>query len=538
MENCVLIKIIQFKDAINYNTIKIITKNSNNIVNNCKYSWSIDNVCWVDWCTYADYNRICKTLNTDFYLKIKIFDEFDKIYIGNNCNNCYSITYDDSCIFLQNFCDNPSLFQPYNNLDCALYLQQQLADSIICMFGIPIYYIKCEPQQDTIDYTFKEYVMHNVKSIKQLKLMITDGQMPSSNPKLSEIGFDWQIDWDTELSKTQFANAFGDQTIPTQRDMVYIPMMKRMWMVNSAYDEKNEGLMWRSTTWKISLIKYVGSTNIENNDYDEIFDNWVPNTYEKIFGNIEEIEQNRETGSTQIKSPEIAATNLYNIFMEDSVRKQYTKDDILILNQNYCHKNIIFGRNIYKFRPNGIIVYQNGICGKDGTLMFLIETPGSAEIDKLYNIIQFGEINIYAKFDGQYYKLLCDSHELIIEPFKTYMIVLKWNKINYVNEFIAYMHTHIAEIPQYMLKPEMYYLDFDNPIKSVIEYNLDWESNKELVCKISGYPFNMTNIKLYNKYLDFKECSAECVKYTTNNKNCIINDLARPILTGHGYSVK
>ena len=33
-------------------------------------------------------------------------------------------------------------------------------------------------------------------------------------------------------------------------------MMKRMWEVNSAYDEKNTGLMWRSTTWKLQLVKY------------------------------------------------------------------------------------------------------------------------------------------------------------------------------------------------------------------------------------------------------------------------------------------
>ena len=86
--------------------------------------------------------------------------------------------------------------------------------------------------------------------------MIKDGAMPSSNPKLTEFDFDWETDRETEISKTQFATAFGDEAYPKFGDFIYIPMMGRMWDVNAAYDEKNEGLMWRSTTWKLQLVKY------------------------------------------------------------------------------------------------------------------------------------------------------------------------------------------------------------------------------------------------------------------------------------------
>ena len=44
-----------------------------------------------------------------------------------------------------------------------------------------------------------------------------------------------------------------------------------------------------------------------------------------VTGNIENIEQERESQTTQVTLPMFAATNLYDIFMEDSVRKQYTK---------------------------------------------------------------------------------------------------------------------------------------------------------------------------------------------------------------------
>ena len=44
-----------------------------------------------------------------------------------------------------------------------------------------------------------------------VKIMIEDGQMPSSNPKLNDFDFDWEVDWDTEISKTQFAKISIEQ---------------------------------------------------------------------------------------------------------------------------------------------------------------------------------------------------------------------------------------------------------------------------------------------------------------------------------------
>ena len=41
-------------------------------------------------------------------------------------------------------------------------------------------------------------------------------------------------------------------------------MMNRMWDVNAAYDEKNEGLMWRSTTWKLQLVKICRFNSLQS----------------------------------------------------------------------------------------------------------------------------------------------------------------------------------------------------------------------------------------------------------------------------------
>lgn len=540
VDNCKIKRILQFNEAMISQPLSLYDLDNQDITEKCNYSWSIDGVCWTQWTTYNEYLKITNRIESDFYLRILLFGGFSKVVINNCISKCYNITLDNSDIFLNNFCNNDNIFNPYINLDCALRLQQQLNDSVICMFGIPIYYIKVSPKLDSADYTFKEYSLHGVENIKQIKLMIPDGQMPSSNPKLTEFDLDWDIDWETEISKTQFATAFGWDAFPKQRDLIYIPMMKRMWEVNSAYDEKNENLLWKSTTWKLSLVKYNEKTNIDHNSFDEIIDNWIINTYDNTFGELEQNEQERTVGSSPLTAPTFVATNLFNIFMEDSIRKQYTKEDISILDKTICHKSNIVVRNIYKFKnDNGCITYQKGICGESGILSFILETPGTLNGMISKDIINFGNLFVNIKYQDNEFYLEFNGMTQSLDPFNIYMVLIRWNRNNYTSELNIYKLTHRDDIPAYLLKPEMYYFDFHNPIcEKISEYNNDFIHCNSLPCQIHPYPVLISNIKYYDKYLSLEDSLKECIKYTTTHESCIINDLARPINSGKGYSVK
>lgn len=539
--SCGIYRIIQLKDAIQSLPLVVIDSNGNDVTNNCQFSWSVDGVCWAGWTTYENYLRITKRLENDFYLRIKINFGLDKLVINGCITKDYNISIDSSNVFIQDFCGETNLFQPYNNLDCALQLQQQLSDSVVCMFGIPIYYFKTAPNKTTGDMTFKEYVLHNVVSVKQIKLMINGGTMPSSNPKLTEFDFDWETDWETEVSKSQFAAAFGDNAIPMYGDFIYVPMMQRMWDVNAAYDEKNNGLMWRSTTWKLQLVKYSDSTAYTSiGDIDSIIDTLIPNTYENMFGQYELIEQERESQTAQVSAPMFAATNLYDIFMEDAIRKQYTKNDVTIIDKQYCHRANVTARNMYRFKnENGCITYQNGICGEDGTLMFVFETPGSLDNAIERDIIQFGNLRIKLNFNSQKYTIEFGKLSAKLEAFKSYMCIIKWNRANFTTSMELYDYKHREDIPIYKLRPEMYWFDFENPRYSeVSDYDNDLVSDVPLHCQVHSYPVQLTNIKYYNKYLDTDEAFKEAIKYTTDHENCVINDIARNINSGHGYAVK
>ena len=537
---CGIKRIIKFNEAITSMPIKVLDSGGMDVTDTCMFSWSSDNVCWSAWTNYFNYSSITPRLETDFYLRILISTGLSNVVVNNCITTDYTISVDGSGTFIQDFCKESTLFQPYNNLDCALLLQQQLADSVVCMFGIPVYYFRVDPERTTADYTFKEYVLHNIVSVKQIKLMIKDGAMPSSNPKLTDFDFDWETDWETEVSKTQFATAFGDEAYPKYGDFIYIPMMHRMWDVNAAYDEKNEGLMWRSTTWKLQLVKYSDSTAYNPSDFDDFIDSLVPQSYENTFGQLEAIEQERISQSPQVSAPMFAATNLYDIFMEDAIRKQYTKNDIAVIEKQYGHRSNIVARNMYRFKnENGCITYQKGMCGDNGTLMFIIETPGSFSGKLERDIIQFGNLRVGMTWDGKEFSIDCGNMSTKLEPFKSYMCTIRWDRSNFIMAMNVYDYKHNKNLPAYMLRPEMYWFDFENPICTVVtDYNTELSSSCEMPCQVHAYPLQLTNIKYYNVYLDDKEMVLEAVRYTTNHKSCVFNDVARPINSGHGYAVK
>lgn len=540
--SCKIQRILTFNSAIRFSHLSFKDQATGEELNNIyRYSWSVDGVCWSSWATYQQYVNIASQLESDFYLRVLFEGPVANAYINCAPTTDYNISipaHEPGGIA----CDDPNLFNPYANMDCAIQLQQQIADSVICIFGIPVYYFRTDPDVSTADYTFKEYTIHNVVDCKQIKLMIADGQMPSSNPKLTELDFDWELDWETEVSKTQFAVAFGDNVFPKARDFLYIPMMKRMWEVNAAYDEKKDGLMWRSTTWKLALVKYNGSTNVKSGDFESIIDTFIDKKYQETFGNIEQKEQERETGYLQVASPRFAATNLYNIFMEDSIRKSYTKDDASIVDKLYCNHNTVVSRNIYKFKNgNGCITYQKGYCGESGMISMIIETPGHLEGDMGKEIAEFGPIVFEVGYDEQDKSFRLGVEGLIaeIQPFSTYLVTYRWNRNTYTRELKIYKHIHRTDFPIYMLKPEQFWFDIENPVAELIDkYNNDYVVSIEEPCQIHPWPLCMTNIKLYVGELTNDETIKEALKYTTTDDRCVFADLARPINSGRGYDVR
>lgn len=568
---CSIRRILQLTVPIQFAEIAFTDQAGKDITRTSLYSWSSDGLCWTNWVSYPQYLQLAKSVDTDFYLRILIFGSAGVLKIGGLATDCYTICLDNSNQFLLDFCSSPNLFDPYAGLDCALQLQQQLSDTVICMLGIPAYYFKVSPDADTADWTFKEYVLHSVESVKYIKLMCQDGALPSSRPQMTEFDFDWENDWEVEMSKTSFAAAFGDTAFPKQRDMVYVPMMKRMYEVNSAYDEKNEGLMWRSTTWKLALVKYNDKDNVSHGSYEELIDTLVENQYMEILKPVEENEQYRESGAEQTIQPKFAATNLYNVFVSDGIRLEYTPDQIEILDKQVNHGSAVVCRNLYIGKTaDSLVSYQKPYCGSDGTILLEISVPSALEIYKfldlpetgdypmVYNtLVTAGEIYIgcgvqiekdtervqpKTKFSGTAMLVFNDMSVAIeIDPVETknYILAAKWKQSNFVTEFQVFENLCKTKDAIGRLKPSNWYFDFTRPVEeNSNSYNSDYSTSCGVQVHLSPYPVRIGYMKLFNRYLDQKETAVEAAKYSTTTDTCIINDLARPIYGDRGYNVR
>jgi len=533
---CIIKRLLTITAPIRFREVHVWDE-SMDITRNCMYSWSTDSVCWTNFVTYDDYLRMASNIESDFYLRIMLFAGFSKISLDSEVIDCYNICLWEENPYVESLCEQANAIDLYGNLDCALYMQQQISDYIVCMIGIPCYYFRVMPDNDTSDLTFKEYVLHNVEDVKYIKLVVQDGEMPSSRPMMTDFDFDWDTDWEVEIGKSMFAQAFGDTAFPKQRDFIYIPMMKRMWEVNSAYDEKREGFMWRPTTWKLGLIKFNEKTNVDQGDFSEIIDGWIVNKYEDFHEN-ELIEQERESGTIQTESPKYAATNLYNIFISDSIRKSVTESEKYnVIQRQYNQKANVVARNVYAFQSeDSVLVYQKGWCGDSGMLSFIIETKKASDKDIM--ILGPG-LEVKTSIDNtekDKYDIEFLGCSVKLDLGKAYQVMIRWNKSTFSIEMEAYEYKNRYNAP--IPRPEMFIFDYMNPVSSSAVYNNDLSISEMVPMIISPAPYMLTNIKLYNVPISREDAIKEICKYTTNHPDCVINDLARPIEGEWGFATR
>lgn len=542
--SCVIQRVIQINEAVSNALIKVTDSIGNDVSEICQWSWSLDSVCWTAWSSYDVYMSAYSNIDGDYYVRILIGGfELGQVIVNGFITTCYTISLYNQNPFLESMCGNPNMFNPYANLDCALLLQQQLSDSVICMLGIPVYYFKVSPNEDTADYSFKEWVLHHVESVKSLKIMVEEGELPSSNPQMTDFDFDWEREWTVEISKTQFATAFGDTSYPKNLDFIYIPMMKRMYTVNSAYDEKKDKLMWRSTTWSLMLQKYNDRTNIAQEEFSDLIDSFIVNNYEDVFGKKERVEQERLSGTVQDASPKFSASNLINVCLSDAVREYFDPAEIKsIVQEQINHGSNVVARNIYKFNTTlengGNIIYQNRYCGDSGTLSFIIHTRTFLSPFKT-DLVSIGDIILeFSQSVSEGPKItFCDKF-IELEENKTYLVIFTWDRKTWNVSLEVFEHRISDEnTPYWMRRPDMWKFFPYNSI-SLPYPGESFVMKERTPVKVHPIFCDFTNFKLYERPLHGNAALEEAIKYTTTNKDCVINDLARPLEGPFGFEVR
>ena len=500
-----------------------------------QYSYSIDNVCWSCFMTYDECLTNTIELDSDFYIKVKIVGNVCKVTYDNEELLDYSSALAPGFDFATEASSNT--YDPYANTEGTIALQQALAENVSNIVGIPIYYFKLNPNIGSKDITFKEYALMDVEAVKQIKLIVADGQMPSSKPEFAEWGLEFQTDWETEITKQSFATAFGNTAQPTEGDLIYIPMMKRMWMVNGAYEEKNGNLMWQATTFKVMLVKYQEKGSVDLGDTEAMVNSFVKNKYEDLFG--DDTQGTYDSGEAATDAPIYAANNLYSVYESDATRKYVSCDSIDIVQDNLYYRGTLISDSKYVFLRNDVdskIVYQKQFCGDECSCSFIL-TPKLGTYEG--ELIHIGNVTICIKqeFDTTELYIKQDKlNKLLLEANQTYFCIFRFSNCMNLVDFSAYKYVHNQNVPLYKLQKNHYYFDIDNPIgNNIYKFNIEYSSPQKQDVWISNYYGEITNFKIFDVYNDQ---IAELLQMYPTHQHIMINDTARKILGLKGVTLK
>lgn len=501
-------------------------------------AWSYDGINWSCFASYNDAEKVLVDSPSDFYIKFKVNGIVNDVKDGDE-----SVDYTTSIAsgISSPSCESSSKYNPYAGLTSAIALQQSLSDSVACMIGIPIYYFKLKPDSGSKDITFKEYTLMNVESVKQIKLIVNEGQMPSSKPEFSDFGLDWQTDWETEISKTMFATAFGITAQPMEGDLIYIPMMKRMWMVNESYEEKNGSLMWNNTTFKLSLVKYQEKGSVDLGDFDSTIDSLVKTKYEDLFGDKEGLDSGEET----TEAPTYSGNGMYPVYESDSCRKYVTSEGTNFVDTNIYQRGTLISDRCYKFDPSLLyqfknkIVYQRKYCGDEGSTSIIVGLNGMYDYDS--ELIKIGHIILRLKMTNRRIKVSLDNVEdcSVYLPKQDanitdnhYFIYLRWSKSRNVVELGVSEYSYNENVPLYKLQPAHYKFDLDNlTAHKVTKWNVEMVEDEKQDVMINGLPGTVTNFKLFDSYIDNV---SELLQQYPTSQHLMINDTARKIIDMQG----
>ena len=535
IQGCKPPQIVNLNLAINDISKLEIYDECGSIYTELKYAYSVDSVCWSCYMSYDEILENTIELVSDFYVRLRVQGNVSKVLIDGEEITDFS-TQLESGFNLQSYDINSNTWNPYSNIDCSVSLYQQLNESVASISGIPIYYFKVNGVKESADMTFKEYALKSVSSIKQIKLVVSDGQMPSSKPEFADFGLDWQTDWEVEISKSMFATAFGDTVQPTEGDLVYIPLMARMWMVNEAYEEKKDAFMWHAATWKLALVKYQDDAAVDLGFSQDMVDDIVKNKYEDIFGE----EENQEAQVDAAPILQAAPNDLYPIFRSDAVRKYISCKGIDIIQSLLYYKGALVSENMYKFALDmkQQVIYQHQYCGDSGTLSFIIK-PAHGNFSgnllelgqgKRITITQKAEYDIKGNIKSSFCNLSIDNNDKLsidLIPGNWYFVWIRWSKELNTVDFNVAKYSFPENIPLYKLQNHYYYFDFDNAITKVGKWNYEYQQNSKVDLKLNNFVGTISNIKLFDVYNDN---TSEILMQYPNNKHLIINDTVRPIV--------
>ena len=213
--------------------------------------------------------------------------------------NAYRIGNVKGTMFLNSFNYNPYAVGE------VIQMVQGLSTIINQQFGIESNYYRATVNDFGTDVILREYALQNVQPAECVKIVVPENELPDANYNFSPFGVDFSgIPFEVHIDKKYFESIFGEGAKPQKRDIVYFPLMDKIYEVMDSYLSRN--FMQTQLFYKVALFKWsprktnviVPSTVLDADNPLLNLDNIAKNT-KNLFQEEQDLQEKKYTDKQQ-----------------------------------------------------------------------------------------------------------------------------------------------------------------------------------------------------------------------------------------------
>jgi len=141
----------------------------------------------------------------------------------------------------------------YDNQEINVQRWLKQCNSIAEMYGLTFIYFKTETTE--VNHTLSTSVNKKVVNIKKLHINIPGNVLPEDRDNYTDWDFQLQDDFVIHIVKEKFEQAFGVNTIPSEKDYLYFPILNKLFRINTQPQPK-KGFMGKIGWWEAYLAKF------------------------------------------------------------------------------------------------------------------------------------------------------------------------------------------------------------------------------------------------------------------------------------------
>ena len=430
-------------------------------------------------------------------------------------------------------CVDDNLFNPYD-LNKSTNLYKQLVGMTSDIFGHEVQYFRTEPDARTEDVHLMEYSLHNVVDKKPVKILVPDNEFPDESMTYDIFGMEF-AEFEIHITASEFQAVFGQGKSPRNKDYMYIPLINRMYEINSLSiaDEFNQA----SSYWRCKLVKYQERSSVIKNQFEVDTDSLTTGV-EEIFGEKQREEQEKVTKPQQFQTVSTAYRDGIRGFIDKNLKIEDNdlRNRWTVVSKNYYDLNKISGQQ------TGVeYEVSSKLISTDNLATSLWFNP-QLESDDTNEYVLFGDLAALGGFKLFYSNTGFRVHANGIDHVFTHGTTLQKGEwyglvLNINNKFFQ------VSLSLYRLdstnnrgtavgsRPQDSSNDLIEEYTETIEAGqpLQWDSNSKY--HIRGNKTYMTNIRVFTNVIEFEQHHNVLNQYVVrDNQLSILIDNAIPSL--------